>query len=285
MTAQTVISAVFLLIGVVSGAIILTHSFRDKASFQAEEGRFSIACAIQTLIFFLSPAGFPDFLFNTLFFRRFHLVDNKRFPDSLLGCSMVPSFIMAFFFMQSKLTVPWSTLIPCAISIAIGAFTGSRVVGILDGGKIKKALGYALIGSLVALVIRIIIARGAAGTAVSLSGYKLVIATIYSFFWGAVSMLGVPTKPASTAVLLLLGLSPLSTLTMIIVLSCFGAFTGGTQVLKRGQYQKKTCSAAVIFGSLGAVLGSLFTISISAPVLNIILLVVLLIAIISTFRS
>ena len=61
--------------------------------------------------------------------------------------------------------------------------------------------------------------------------------------------------------------------------------SGAVSVLKRGVYQQKLCMAAVIFGTVGAVAGSLFAISVNAVVLNILLLIVMLIAIISIFRG
>ena len=74
-------------------------------------------------------------------------------------------------------------------------------------------------------------------------------------------MLGVPMKPAGTAMFLLLGLSPLNTLTLLLVMCCIGPFGGAVPVLKSGNYHQKLVCAAVLGGSLGAVLGSLLALS------------------------
>ena len=87
------------------------------------------------------------------------------------------------------------------------------------------------------------------------------------------------------AMFLLLGLSPLHTLTLLLVMCCIGPFGGAVPVLKSGNYHQKLACAAVLGGSLGAVLGSLLAISLPAALLNILLLAVMLIAIVSIFRE
>ena len=143
----------------------------------------------------------------------------------------------------------------------------------------------ALMASMAALIVKMIVSAGASGAAAGLSIAQLAIAVPFAFAMGVASMLGIPTKPAGTALFLLLGLSPLTTLTLVLVMCCIGPMFGGVAVLRGGRYHRKTACAAVVFGTLGAVLGCLFAISIDALLLNILLLGVMLVAVISFLRG
>ena len=88
-------------------------------------------------------------------------------------------------------------------------------------------------------------------------------------------------KPTWTALFLILGLSPLSTLTMVQSVGYFGPLSGGFNIIKGGNYHQKMAVSAVIFGSIGAILGVLVALSISPQVLNIVLLVVMALTIYS----
>ena len=111
------------------------------------------------------------------------------------------------------------------------------------------------------------------------SAWRLLLAMVASY------MTGVPMKPANTAIFLLLGLSPLSTLTMVLVMACIGPIGGVIPVIKSGAYHQKLACAAVICGSIGAAIGSLVAISLNAAVLNVLLIIVMVIAIISMLKK
>ncbi|MBP3815886.1 MAG: hypothetical protein J6H21_03375, partial [Firmicutes bacterium] len=78
---------------------------------------------------------------------------------------------------------------------------------------------------------------------------------------------------------------PLTTLTLVLVLGALSPLAGGIEVLRRDNYQRKMVLASVIFGSIGAVLGIAFAISIPAAILNIVLIAVMVFAIVIMFRD
>ena len=285
LSIQKILGILLLLVGVIYGIVILAVNIRDREVFRSESGRFSILCILEGVVYFFATLGISDFLLNTLVFRHLHLGDDKKLPGTLCAACLVPGAVIACFLLQADNPVELHTLIPCAAAITVGSVLGSRFVGNLEGKVIKKALGYALIASMAVLIIRIVLTQGTPGTLSGLYGGKLIFAVIFSFFWGAVNMLGVPMKPAGTAMFLLLGVSPLNTLTLVLVMCCIGPFGGGIPVLKRGNYQHRQVCAAVTAGVLGAVLGSVLALSLNALMLNVILLAVMLVAVISIFKA
>ncbi len=229
--------------------------------------------------------GISDYLQNTLIIKSQNLTDDKKLPGSLVACGLVPGAVIAFSLLHVENPVEIWTVLPCAIAVVVGSNIGSAIVNHLDGKKIKNFMRIALIASLIALIVRIIISRGTAGEATGLSAWKMIPAILLSLIWGIVGMIGIPMKPAGTAMFLLLGMSPLATLTMVLVIGCMAPLGGGVQIIKNGLYHQKMSISSVIGGSVGAILGCLFAISISATLLNILLLIVMLIAIISMFRK
>ena len=284
MTVQKTIGAVLLCCGLLLGAAILWRSIREREAFRAEKGNFALLGIMEIAVYFCATLGISDFLLNTIPYRQMRLAEDKKLPGTLIAAGLVPGSVIAFSLLQVDNPVELPTLILCSASIAAGCVLGARLVGRIDGSKIRRVLGIALIGSLIALSVKIIVSSGATGTAVGLTPAQLAIAVPFSIFWGAVNMLGVPGKPAGTAFFLIMGMSPLSTITLVLVMGCIGPMSGSIHVVRGGNYHRKLCSAAVIFGSVGAILGTLFAISINATLLNILLLAVMLIAIFSMFR-
>ena len=85
--------------------------------------------------------------------------------------------------------------------------------------------------------------------------------------------------------LLLLGLSPVAALTLTIVLGAVIPMSGGVSILRGGLYNRRLVLAAMTAGSAAAVLGVALAVSLPPLVLNILLLLVMLIAVVQSFRA
>ena len=130
-----------------------------------------------------------------------------------------------------------------------------------------------------------ILSAGRTGTATGLVPWQLCLAAAVCFGTALLNMFGVPMKPTWTALFLILGLSPLATLTMVLVLGALCPLSGGAEVVRRRNYSQKMAVCAVSGGAVGAVLGTVFAVSIPAMALNVILLAVMLLAIIAMFKK
>ena len=282
---QKCIGWLILLLGIAYAVALLWNAATRQKAFSAERGRFLALGLCEVAVYFCAAIGISDFLLNTLILRTKRLTEDRNLPGTLVVSCLTPGAVIAFSYLGVEEPVALGTLLPCIISITLGSAVGAKWIGGLDGEKIRKVMGIAMIGSLIALIARIVIARGATGTANGFSLPILIIAILFSFFWGAANMIGIPMKPAGTAAFLLLGLSPLATLTLVLVMAAIGPMGGGIRILREKRYHQKLSCAAATFGSLGALLGCLFTISISALLLNILLLVVMVIAIVSLLKK
>lgn len=282
---QKIIGFLILSAGLAYGAAIVIIALKNKKEVQEEKGSWLLLGLGELLVYFIATLGISDFLQNTLLIRSQKLTEDKKLPGTLVACGLMPGAVIAFSLLQVENPVSLYTLLPCVLMVVLGSRAGAKLITRLDGAKIRKVMGLALIASFLVLLVRIIILGGAAGEAVSLGFWPMLPALLISFLWGVAGMLGIPMKPTGTALFLLLGLSPLSTLTMVLVIGCMAPLSGGIHILKKRLYHQKLAVASVLTGSLGALLGSLLAISISASLLNILLLIVMAVAIFSMLKK
>ena len=178
----------------------------------------------------------------------------------------------------------FATLFLCMAAIAAGSFAGARVMTSLSGETIRKIMGIAMLLSMGALVLKMVVSAGTVGTASSLTSWQLGIALPVVFFLGFINMFGVPMKPPAIALFLLLGMSPMSTLTLMLVLGVISPMVGGIRVMRSGMYQQKIALAGASFGLLGALLGTAFTVTLDATALSVILLIIMALTAVSMLR-
>lgn len=281
---QRILGAVILAAGIIYGILIVYRALKDKEKFRSERGSFLWLLPAEALVFFISASGISDFVMNTIAARRLRTADDGHLPGTLVASTLVPGSIIAFSLLQNEGALHWSLLVFCSVASMSGSLIGVRLVSRFNGDAIRKIMAAALLFSMAALIVRMIVSRGATGEASFLSAPKLVIAVIILFFTGALNMFGIPMKATWAAVFLLLGLSPLSSLTLTLVLASLTPLAGGYAIVRSGNYHQKTAVAAATAGALGAVLGVVFALSLSPLVLNIVLIGVMIVAIVSLLK-
>ncbi len=282
---QQIIGSVLLLIGLIYAGVILRTVKKDRESFNRAKGSFRMLAPLEFAVFVCASVGVSDYLLNTLIARHFRLTEDEELPGTLISCCLLPGTIIAFSLMRADNPVDMKTLVICSICVVIGSLVGSHLVMQMDGRLIRRIMCAALIVSLVFVIIKMIVSAGQTGDAVGAAGIRLVIAALLCLVTGIINRFGIPMKPTWTAIFLLLGLSPLATLTMTLVIGALTPVAGGISVMKSGLYQKKMALAALIFGSIGAIVGTTLAITIPALALNVILIIVMVIAIVSMIKS
>ena len=285
MNVQRMIGTAFLVCGLCYAFFMGRDIIRNKEYMKKQAGSLPVLMGLEFAVYFVCTLGVSDFLLNTLAVRKLKLADDKSLPSCLIASTIVPGAFIAFSFLKAENSVSALTLVLWMLFLALGGIFGAKAVDRMDGALIKKIMGIALIFSLCALIVKMIVTAGAGGTLTGLSGARLLIMCVMCVIIGFINMLGVPTKPAATALLLLLGMSPLSTLTLTLVLGCITPMSGGTSIVKSARYNRKLVLSAMTAGSAAAILGCILAVSLNAMVLNILLIVVMLIAIISIFRQ
>ena len=249
------------------------------------EGNFISYAISEFIVYFFGAMGFPDFLLNMPIFKKFKWVEDKYIPDTLMSTSIVPGAVIAFLYLVNSSNPDMKTLIPCLIAIVVGSYVGAGFLLKVDGKRMNDIMLLALSFSMIALVARLIVSNGDIGISETLPISKILIAVPLIFSFGFMNPFGVPMKPPSSALFLLLGLSPKTTLTNMLVLGSGSTISSCFKIIKAERYNKKLSIASVIFGTIGGVVGYMFMINISQTVLTIILLLIILIAIVQNIKK
>ena len=270
MNIQTIIGAVFLLCGLVYAAVLGRELVTNRDALRRAPGDLKLLSVLEFIIFFVCTIGVSDFLLNTLAVKKLKLADDKGLPACLIASTIVPGSLIAFSYLKAESSVDALTLVVFMACLACGALAGGRAVTRMDGATIKKVMGIALLVSMAALIVKMILSVGTTGSQIGLRGARLVIMGIACIGIGFINMAGVPCKPVAAALLVLGAVIPMS---------------GGAAIVRAGLYNRKMVLAAMTAGSAAAVLGVMLAISLNQLILNILLLIVMLIAVISIFRK
>ena len=283
---QEILAIVLLIIGIIYAAAVLKISHSNKDKLAAEKGSLPKLAAAEAAVYFFGSFGFPDFLLNTLVLKYSKCTDDRSLPGTLVAGCVTPGAIIAFSLLRADVNpIDTKLLIVCAVSVIAGSLVGSHMVGMFDKTRIRKIMLAALIFSFIVLVVRNIVSIGGGNTATSLSGVKLVIAAILCFVTTVINMFGIPMKPTWTAMFLMLGLTSLTSLSLVLFFGSIAPLAGGIRALYADRYHRKLVLCTIVGGSVGAILGTLFAISIPSSVLNVLLLAVMLIAIITMVKK
>ena len=285
MSIPKITGIVFLLCGLVYAFVLGRDLVRNREALRKAPGDMKTLGILEFVIFFLCTVGVSDFLLNTLMIRKLRLSDDRGLPSCLIAATLVPGAFLSFSYLQAENSSDALTLILFMLCLAVGAVFGGRAVERMNGAAIRKIMGAALLFSMAALIVKMVLSAGATGSAVGLRGVRLAVMCLGCTGIGFINMMGVPCKPVAAAMLLLLGLSPVAALTLTIVLGSIIPMSGGVSIVKGGLYNRKMALAAMVFGSVAAVLGVMLAISLNQLLLNIILLIVMLIAVISIFKD
>jgi len=255
---------------VTTGIAILKKYIADV---KAEKGNFLLVSIAEAFVFFCASFGFSDFVLNTAIFKKSGWVDDARLPGSLITAYIVPGFFIALTYVTGGIEVDFKCMAICVAVELLGSIIGSRVAVKINADVIKKIIGFAMIFSMLALVIKLIVSSGVAGYATGLSGWQYAVALPIIFVMGILNMMGVGLKPPLMSMFLLMGLSPLATLTILMVMAVFGPVAGSISFFSSGKYQKKVFVCSAIFGSIAAMLGGLFALTINPMVLTVTMIV------------
>ena len=283
---QEIIGYVFLMLGAVWAAVLLIIILKHRQDMEKEAGKsLPVMFITEAAVYFLATMGISDFLMNTIMFNRYRSGDTEILPGTVNLCAIVPGTVIAFTYLRTAELIETKTLLICTFCILAGAVFGALFLTGINGKKLKKIIGVALLFSMLSLVAKMIVSAGTTGSAAGISGVRLVIAAVVSILCGGLNMIGVPCKPTLTALFLLLGLSPMCTLTLVLVMCGLSPVVGGVKFARSGMYHKRTVLAATVTGTVTAVIGCLVMVSLPAVVLNIVLLCVMLIAVIIMFKK
>lgn len=234
---------------------------------------FIPAAFSQVCVYFIATLGFSNYVLNTALFKKTGWVPDELIPGTMTTGYILPGSIIAVTYISGGREFELKTLLVCIASVMLGSFFGARAMLSVDVLVIRKVIGVAMIASMAAMLFKLGLAP--ANTALGLSYRQLLFIAPLVFALGFINNFGVPMKPVIIAAFLLMGVSPLATLTYCMAMGIAGPLVGCVIVFKAGRYQKKMLRLMTVFGSAGALAGCFFALSVSTAALTPIMLVVM----------
>lgn len=212
-----------LLVGTGAGLVVDIAKNRKDELKEATGKQWASGFAVGIIANFLDTLGCGSYAPSTFMYKLFGQIDDINIPGTLNIGDTFPVIFEAFIFTASVDCDPlfmWIMFI-CA---AVGSFGFSTVVTKWPRNKIRYALGTVMIPLALIMFCKNMGVGpfGAVGTAIGLSGWKLVVAAALNVLWGALMDIGFGLYAPCMATCLLLGVD---------AAACFPVFMGSCAVL------------------------------------------------------
>ncbi len=241
-------------ITLITTAVILIDCGKHKDELKgASIGKWITLAIIGFVTNFFDTWGIGSFAPTQAAFKFTKSSADETVPGTLNVGDTLPVSVEAICFLTSVDVEPL-TLVLMLGAASLGAFLGAGIVSKWDIKKIRYVMATFLVICAIVTICRTakIGPFGAQGTAIALTGIKLVIGVVGNFFLGAFMMVGLGLYSPCIALISMLGMN-IDTAFPIMMGSC--AFLMNVSVfkfVKEGKYDRRATLCLMFAGALGA---------------------------------
>ncbi|MCT4663472.1 MAG: sulfite exporter TauE/SafE family protein, partial [Tissierellales bacterium] len=219
--------------------------------------------------------GIGSFAPTTMLLRSFKQIHDRVLPGTLNVSCTIPVVAEAFIFI-SVIEVEPITLVSLLASAAVGAVLGAGIVSKWDEKKVQLVMGIALLATAFLMLSGQLgwTASLGTGTAIGLTGIKLVIAVVINFILGALMTAGIGLYAPCMAMIYMMGLSPKVAFPIMMGSCAFLMPPASVRFIKEGAYNKKASMAITIGGLVGVFIAAYIVKSLPIKILTYLVIVV-----------
>ena len=226
---------------------------------------------------FIDVLGIGAFAPQTALLKFTGQTEDKLLPGTLNVANTIPVLIQAIIFI-TVIKVEPITLITMLLSAAVGAVWGAGIVSRLKVDHVRIITA----GFMVAVNMEWI--KGG-GTAIGLSGYKLVFAIAVNFLLGALMTAGIGLYAPCMAMVFSLGLSPQVAFPIMMGSCAFLMPPASIKFIKEGAYNRKAAFSMAIPGIVAVFIAAFIVKSLPLESLRWLVIVVILYTAILLLRA
>lgn len=233
---------------------------------------------------FFDVLGIGAFAPQTALLKFTKQTEDRLLPGTLNVANTIPVLIQALIFI-TVIKVEPITLILMLLSAAAGAILGAGIVSKMSEKKIRLTMGFALLitaGFMFAGKMQWI--QGG-GTAIGLSGIKLVIAVVVNFFLGALMTAGIGLYAPCMALVFALGLSPQVAFPIMMGSCAFLMPPASIKFIKEGAYNRKAAIGMALPGIIAVLIAALIVKSLPLDTLRWLVILVIVYTSVVMLRS
>ena len=158
---------------------------------------------------FFDTLGIGSYAPTTAIYKLKHTVPDERIPGTLTIGHALPTITQAFIFIRAVDVDAMTLALMIALAVA-GAWLGAGVVARWPRRNIQIGMGGALLVAAVLFTLANLNIVAAGGTALALSGSKLIIGLVGSLALGALMTIGIGFYGPCMILISLLGMNPLA---------------------------------------------------------------------------
>ncbi len=254
MTIKTLLLLALVAVTVFFVAILVSALKRDRNNEPAAPTLLQTAVGFVTNFF--DTLGIGSFAPTTAIFKLKQMVPDQLIPGTLNVGHTLPTITQAFIFITIVNVEP-VTLLLLIVASVLGMWLGAGVVAKLPRRGIQIGMGVALLVA-AALTLQAIFNKSAAGgTAIELTGSKLLIGIAGNFALGALMSLGIGLYGPCLIMISLLGMNPTAAFPIMMGSCAFLMPVGSARFVREGSFHLRS-ALGLALGGIPAVLIAAF---------------------------
>lgn len=255
------------------GFYYLTDAYKSRKEFSSTPWPALFGTGFITNM--LDTLGIGSFAQQTAIFKFFKLVDDRVIPGTMNVGNTIPTATQAFIFM-SVVTVKPLTLASMSIAAPAGAVLGAGVVSKMSRRKIQLGMGFGLLAVAAIILAGLLNWFPLGGEAIGLAGWKLAVAVVVSFAFGALQTIGVGFYAPCMATVYALGMHPKTAFPIMMTATAMLMAAGSARFVKEKAYDPKAAVALTLFGLFGVLIAAFIVKSLPLTVMKWVVLGVVL---------
>ena len=230
------------------GFYYLSDVFKNRRTFSEAPWPGLLGTGFLTNL--LDTMGIGSFAQQTAIFKFFKLVDDRIIPGTMNVGNTIPTVTEALIFMTVVKVEPL-TLAAMSIAAPAGAVLGAGVVAKMSRRKIQLGMGFGLLAVASIMLAGLLQWIPPGGEAIGLTGWKLIVAVVMSFVFGALQTIGVGFYAPCMAMVYALGMHPRVAFPIMMTATAMLMAAGSARFVKEGAVDRKAALALTLAGVLG----------------------------------
>lgn len=264
---------------------VLLVVLQCKKNLATEEGQknwafgkkhFIVNAIVGLLANFFDTLGIGSFAPSSSAFKMAKSVEDINIPGTLNVGDTFPVLVEAFLFF-GFVEIDAITLVLMIVAAVAGSFVGASLITKADVQTVRllMAIGLCILGIVMLCRSLGVGPFGTVGSALKLTGVKLIIGVVCNFALGALMNIGVGLYAPCMALVGLLGMN-IGAAFPIMMGSCafLMAFGNGPKFVKENKFDMVATLCQMFFGAIGVILAYTLVSSIDLTILTYIVIVV-----------
>jgi uncharacterized membrane protein YfcA len=230
------------------GFYYLSDVFKNRRTFSEAPWPGLLGTGFLTNL--LDTMGIGSFAQQTAIFKFFKLVDDRIIPGTMNVGNTIPTVTEALIFMTVVKVEPL-TLAAMSVAAPAGSVLGAGVVAKMSRRKIQLGMGFGLLAAASIMLAGLLKWVPPGGEAIGLTGWKLIVAVVMSFVFGALQTIGVGFYAPCMAMVFALGMHPRVAFPIMMTATAMLMAAGSARFVKEDAVDRKAALALTLSGVLG----------------------------------